>query len=593
MMTSLKQQLTDIVTAVFVAHGYAPSYGETNPSQRRELADFQCNGALAAAKQYQKNPRQMAQEIADGLQDNPIFAEVSLAGPGFLNLRLTDSFLAETVQMMRADESGRLGVDTAVNPLTVIVDYGGPNVAKPLHVGHLRAPIIGESLKRTSRFLGHHTLGDVHLGDWGLQMGQLIIELQDRHPDWLYFDAGYTGPYPAESPITIQELEEIYPAASARCKADPIAMEAARQATTELQNKRPGYYALWRQFVNISVADLKQNYDKLNIQFDLWLGESDVQDLIPDMVADLQARQIAEPSDGALIINVAEETDKKELPPLMLVMSSGAVGYGTTDLATIVQRVRDYDPDLILYVVDGRQQLHFRQVFRAAYRAGIANPAKLGLEHNYFGTVNGTDGKPFKTRAGGVMKLEDLIGMMIAEAYRRLDEIGAGENYPAEEKADIAHKVGVSALKFADLVNHRTGDYVFDLERFSSFEGRTGPYLLYTAVRTRSILRKAAEQNLHPGQILPSASPAERELQLKFTELPDVIQYAFDTRAPNHLCEYGYTLAMQFNRFYREHHILKESDPAQQASWLAICDLTVKTMELVLELLGIAVPERM
>ncbi len=592
-MNSLKQQLTEIVTAVFVAQDYDVQYGEVDVSQRKDLGDFQCNGALAAARPYKKNPRQIAQGVADALAENPLFSEVTLAGPGFINLRLADDFVAQVAQGMKQDASGRLGVNTAVSPQTVIVDYGGPNVAKPLHVGHLRAAIIGESIKRTARFLGHNVLGDVHLGDWGLQMGQIITELERRNPDWLYFDPAYTGPYPEESPITIQELEEIYPTASARCKSDPEAMEQARQATTELQNKRPGYYALWRHFVNVSIVDLKQNYDKLGVHFDLWLGESDVQDIIPDMVADLRARGIAEESDGAIIVPIEEDEDKKELPPLMLVMSSGAVGYGTTDLATILQRVRDYDPDAILYAVDGRQQLHFKQVFRAAYKAGIADEQKVSLEHNYFGTVNGTDGKPFKTRAGGVMKLEDLIDMMITEAYRRLEELGAGEEYPEVEKADIAHKVGVAALKFADLMNHRTGDYVFDAERFSSFEGRTGPYLLYTAVRTRSILRKAADVGLAPGDILPPASDTERDLHLKLAELPDLVQYAFDTRAPNHLCDYGYTLATQFNRFYREHHILNESDPSRQASWLADSLLTVQTLELVLDLLGIDVPDRM
>jgi arginyl-tRNA synthetase len=592
-MNSLKQQLTDIVADVFVAQGYEAKYGEVNISQRKDLGDFQCNGALAAAKPYKKNPRQIAQAVADELAQKEIFTEVTLAGPGFINLRLTDEYVAEVVQEMAADASGRLGVEAVAVPQSIVVDYGGPNVAKPLHVGHLRAPIIGESIKRTAVFLGHNAVGDVHLGDWGLQMGQIITELERRHPDWVYFDAGYTGPYPKESPITIQQLEEIYPTASARCKSDPEAMETARLATTELQNKRPGYYALWRHFVDISVADLKQSYDKLNVQFDLWLGESDVQDIIPDMVADLQERGIAVESEGAIIIPVEQVNSKKELPPLMLVLSSGAVGYGTTDLATIVQRVRDYNPDAILYVVDGRQQLHFKQVFSAAYKAGIADEGKVSLEHNYFGTVNGKDGKPFKTREGGTMKLEDLITMMVTEASRRLDEIGAAEDYPQAEKDDIANKVGVAALKFADLVNHRTGDYVFDLERFSSFEGRTGPYLLYTAVRTRSILRKAAEKGLTPGEILPPGSDTERDLHLKLAELPDVVQYAFDTRAPNHLCDFGYNLAMQFNRFYREHHILNESDPARQASWLADCALMVQTLELVLDLLGISVPERM
>jgi arginyl-tRNA synthetase len=591
-MDSVKQQLQQIVSAAFVAAGYSAEYGEIALSQRPELGDFQCNGALAAARPYKQNPRQIGQAVADQLASNPLLREVSLAGAGFVNLRLADGFVAEQVQKMAADPE-RLGVATAASPQKILVDYGGANVAKPLHVGHLRTAIIGESIKRLCRFLGHDVLGDIHMGDWGLQMGQIIVELASRQPDWLYFDADYTGPYPAESPITIAELDEVYPIASGKSKSDPEVKAAAQVATTELQNGRAGYRALWQHFVNVSVADLKKNYDKLDVVFDLWLGESDVQPLIPPMLEQLKQDGHAVLSDGALVMYVAEEDDKKEIPPLMLVTSQGAVGYGTTDLATILQRVQDYDPDAILYVVDGRQQGHFQQVFRAAYKSGIAHKGKVSLEHNYFGTVNGPDGKPFKTREGGTMKLEDFIGMMVAKAYERMGEIGAAADYPEAERAEIARQVGLAALKFADLVNHRTGDYVFDLDRFSSFEGRTGPYLLYAAVRARSILRKAADLGFVPGGIGSAASGEERDVQLKLLELPDLLQHAFATRAPNHLCEYAFNLTTLFNRFYRQHHILTETNAAQQASWLALCQVVVNTLELVLYLLGISVPERM
>lgn len=592
-MTPLKQQLTDIVSAAFAAAGYDASYGEVAVSQRKDLGDFQCNGALPAAKPYKKAPRQIAEDVVNQLQDNPVFAEVSLAGPGFINLKLADNFIAEQVKAMAADVDGRVGVDKAAVPQMIVVDYGGANVAKSLHVGHLRAAIIGESIKRLSKFMGHEVLGDVHLGDWGLQIGQVITEIRHRYPDLSYFDANFSGPYPKESPITIEQLEEIYPVASGKSKVDAAFKAEAQAATSDLQNGRPGYVALWRHLVNVSIDDLKRNYDKLDVHFDLWLGESDVQDLIPGMVQQLLEDGYAVESDGALVIPIEEEEDKKELPPLMLVKSNESVGYATTDLATILQRVRDYDPDAVLYVVDGRQQFHFKQVFRAAYKSGIANPDKVSLEHNYFGTINGPDGKPFKTRAGGVMRLEDLITMVVEKAYERMAEIDAAAEYPETERAEIARQVGIAALKFADLMNHRTGDYVFDLDRFSSFEGRTGPYLLYAAVRTQSILRKAAEQGLTAGEIIAAASEEERALHLKLLELPDALELAFNTRAPNHLCEYAYTLSTEFNRFYRQHHILNEENSVQQASWLGLSQLTVDTLVLVLDLLGISVPERM
>ncbi len=589
-MPSLKAQLTTIVSDAFAAGGYARPYGEVTLSNRPDLAQFQCNGALAAAKHYGKQPRQIGEEVANRLKELACFQTVTLAGPGFINLTVTDSFLTAQASEMAADL--RRGCVVTESPQQIIVDYGGANVAKPMHVGHLRAAIIGESIKRLTAFVGHRVLGDVHLGDWGLPMGQIMAELAERHPDWPYFDRAQQGPYPEQSPVTISDLEEIYPTASQRTKTDPEFAQRARQATNELQRGRPGYRALWQHFVAVSVAELQRDYADINVHFDLWLGESDTQSLLADLVDRLQAAGFAQESDGALIIDVMEPDEKREIPPLILTKSDGAVLYGTTDLATIQQRVQDLHAQTILYVVDNRQALHFEQVFRSAYKTGIA-PRQVGLEHLGFGTMNGKDGKPFKTRTGGVMKLRSLIEMITEKARERLEEVKAAQDYPPAEKEMIARLVGIATLKFADLSNQRTGDYIFDLERFSAFEGRTGPYLLYTAARTKSILRKATEEGLGFGPLQAPVDEDERALMLKLLELPDVVALAFAQRMPHHLCEYVYTLATSFNRFYHQHHILSEANPAQQASWLALTDCVVGTSVLVLDLLGIAIPERM
>ncbi|MBX3012916.1 MAG: arginine--tRNA ligase [Caldilineaceae bacterium] len=589
-MSSLKAQLTKIVSDTFLAAGYAAQYGEVTLSNRPDLAQFQCNGALAAAKQYGRQPRQIGEEIAQRLQQLPIFQQVSLAGPGFINLIVTDAFLVEQTSHVVTDP--RRGCTPTPTAQKIIVDYGGANVAKPMHVGHLRAAIIGESIKRLSRFVGHTVIGDVHLGDWGLPMGQILAELADRHPEWIYFDPAHAGRYPAESPVSITDLEEIYPTASQRTKSDEAFAQRARQATQELRQGRPGYRALWGHFVAVSVAELQRDYGDINVHFDLWLGESDTQSILGPLLQQLRAEGIAQISDGALIIPVSEPGEKREIPPLILEKSDGAVLYGTTDLATIQQRVQTLAAEVILYVVDNRQSLHFEQVFRAAHKTGIA-PAQMQLEHLGFGTMNGKDGKPFKTRSGGVMKLRSLIEMITEKARERLAEVKAAQDYPAAEKEAIARLVGVATLKFADLSNQRTGDYVFDLDRFSAFEGRTGPYLLYTAARTKSILRKAAEEGLPFGPLQAPVDDDERALFLKLVELPDVVELAFAQRMPHHLCEYVYTLATTFNRFYHQHHILSETNPAQQAAWLTLTETMVGTIILVLDLLGIAVPERM
>jgi arginyl-tRNA synthetase len=587
-MTGLVHELSAIAKAAFAAEGLSESFGQVQASDRPDLAQFQCNGALAAAKHAKANPRAIAEKIAARLKANPIFAKVEIAGPGFINLDVTDDALAERAAAMAKQD--RLGAPELGNGKTAIIDFGGANVAKPMHVGHLRSSVIGDSLQRIFRANGWHVVSDVHLGDWGLQMGQLISEIGHRGIAPIYFDANFKGPYPEQSPVSMEDLEDIYPAASAACKADPARLEEARKATADLQAGRPGYRALWEHFFAVSKFGLEREWSSLGIHFDLWKGEASVEPLIAPMIDDLKAHHVAEESEGALVIPVAEEGDKKEMPPLILVKSDGAVLYGTTDLATIMDRVKAQNPDLILYVVDQRQHLHFEQVFRAARKAHINGHAVL--EHAGFGTMNGTDGKPFKTRAGGVMKLYDLIAIMTAEADKRLVEQGLAKDYPAEERADIAKKVGIAALKFADLSNFRLTDYIFDLERFLRFEGKTGPYLQYAAVRIQSILRRAKDEG-HPSSAPVVRSPEERALVLQLLALPEKMQAAEDNRAPNILCEYAFELAQKFSRFYSEHHILSEADEHLRAARLGLCESTLATLIGVLGILGIENPERM
>jgi len=587
-MTALVRELGAIAAAAFAAEGVPAEFGVVKPSDRPDLAQFQCNGALIAAKQARTNPRALAEKIAGRLKQNPLFAKIEIAGPGFINLDLTDAALAMRAAAVVTDE--RLGAPDTGTGRTMVIDYGGPNVAKPMHVGHLRSAIIGDSLKRLFRANGWKVVGDVHLGDWGLQMGQLISEVELRGIAPIYFDANFTGPYPDDSPVTMEDLEVLYPAASTACKADPARLDLARKATYDLQNGRPGYMALWRHFFTVSEKGLKREYASLGVEFDLWNGEASVDPLIAPMIADLKARGIAEESDGALVIAVVRPDDKKEMPPLILLKSDGAVLYGTTDLATIVDRVKSLNPDLILYVVDQRQHGHFEQVFRGAAIAGLSG--KAVLEHAGFGTMNGPDGKPFKTRAGGVMKLFDLIAMTTDAARARLAEAGLAADYPPEEQEDIAKKVGVAALKFADLSNGRLTDYIFDLDRFTKFEGKTGPYLQYAAVRIRSILRKAEEQGFRTAPPVVR-SPEERALVLQILALPNAMEAAEEKRAPNFLCEYVFSLAQEFSRFYAEHHILSETDADLRAARLGLCQLTLDVLIKALDLLGIEVPQRM
>jgi arginyl-tRNA synthetase len=588
-MSSLSAELTAIAAAAFAAEGLSPELGVVQVSDRPDLAQFQCNGALPAAKATKQNPRVIAEKIAVRLKTNPIFAKVEIAGPGFINLDMTDEALAVRLGTMAKD--ARLGAPETGKGKSVVIDFGGANVAKPMHVGHLRSSVIGDSLQRLFRANGWHVTSDVHLGDWGLQMGQLISEIDHRGIAPVYFDEAFAGPYPKESPVTMDDLEEIYPAASAACKADPARLEEARKATAELQAGRPGYRALWEHFFAVSKVGLEREWGSLGIHFDLWKGEASVEPLIAPMIADLKARRVTEESEGALVIPVARPDDKKEMPPLILVKSDGAVLYGTTDLATIVDRVKEQNPDLILYIVDQRQHLHFEQVYRAAEKAGLNGKAKL--EHDGFGTMNGPDGKPFKTRAGGVMKLYDLIAMVTEEAEKRLTEAGIGADYPPEERAATAKMVGVATLKFADLSNFRLTDYIFDLARFSKFEGKTGPYLQYAAVRMQSILRKADPKDLNPSERAVLRTPEDRALILQLLALPNAMTAAEEKRAPNILCDYAFNLAQEFSRFYSTHHILSETDATLRATWLGLCGLTLATMTKVLDLLGIEIPPRM
>lgn len=581
-MNALAAELSRIAGQAFAAEGLPDHLGLVQASDRPDLATFQCNGALAGAKLRKENPRQMAERIAARLRAEGIFSKVEIAGPGFINLDLTDEALNARIAAKPKDKP----------PIgkTVVIDFGGPNIAKPMHVGHLRSSIIGDCLQRLYRTNGWRVISDVHLGDWGLQMGQLISEIELEGIAPIYFDPNFVGPYPEQSPVSMEDLEMLYPRASAACKADPARLEAARRATVDLQAGRPGYRALWRHFVKVSEQGLVREFGALGVRFDLWNGESSVDALIPPMIEELKQRGLATTSEGALVVHVARDDDQKPMPPLILVKSEGGVLYGTTDLATVIERVRAYDPDLILYVVDHRQHGHFEQVFRAAQRANFSGKAQL--EHVGYGTMNGSDGKPFKTRAGGVMKLYDLIAMAKAQAEKRLAEAGIGADYPAEERAEIARKVGIATIKFADLSNHRTTDYVFDLERFSKFEGKTGPYLQYAAVRIQSILRKAAEQSAAIG--IPAVHSAEeRKLVLKLLTLGDVLDAAEAKRAPNILCEYAFELAQDFSRFYSVHHVLSDPDPGLRAGRLGLCARVLGVLTQVLDLLGIEVPERM
>ncbi|MGI6018005.1 MAG: arginine--tRNA ligase [Marvinbryantia sp.] len=572
----------------FEKAGYDAALAKVTVSNRPDLCEYQCNGAMAGAKLYKKAPIMIANDVVANLKESTMFEQVDAVNPGFINLKLSGAFLADYMNGMQKTET--LGVEKATQPKKIIVDYGGANVAKPLHVGHLRSAIIGESIKRMGCFMGHEVIGDVHLGDWGLQMGLIITELRKRQPSLVYFQEDFGGEYPEEAPFTISDLEEIYPAASKKSKEDEAYRAEALEATFQLQQGNRGYRALWNHIMKVSIADLKKNYSRLNVEFDLWKGESDAQPYIPDMVQKLKDDGLAHEDQGALVVDVKEETDSKEIPPCIILKSDGASLYATTDLATIVERMKLYQPDELLYLTDKRQEMHFIQVFRTAKKAGIVKK-DTKLTFLGFGTMNGKDGKPFKTRDGGVMRLEHLIGDIEEEMYRKIVDNHEIDPQEAKETAKI---VGLSAIKYGDLSNQASKDYVFDIDRFTSFEGNTGPYILYTIVRIKSILNRyqTAGGSL-TGEICPAVNDSEKALMLELSRFNAVMENAFEEIAPHKICSYIYDLANAFNRFYHETKILTEEDEAKKASWIQVLLLTRRVLETCIDVLGFTAPERM
>ena len=590
-MEKILNLISQQVSGAFQAAGYDPAYGRVTVSNRPDLCEYQCNGALPAAKAYRKAPIQIARDVAEKLTDCPAFAEVQAAMPGFLNLKLDPAWLADYLDRTRT--APRFGLEPDPRAGTVVIDYGGANVAKPLHIGHLRSAIIGESVKRIQRFFGNEALGDVHLGDWGLQMGLVIAELRERQPELCYFDESYAGAYPAQPPFSISDLEEIYPTASAKSKVDEAFARKAHDATFQLQQGRPGYRALWNHIMAVSKADLKKNYDKLGVHFEYWLGESDAQAYIPPLLELLREKRLLTESEGAQIVEVQEPTDTKEVPPCIIMKSDGATLYATTDLATIHQRQLDFHPSKIIYLTDKRQNLHFEQVFRVARKAELV-PAETELRHIGFGTMNGKDGKPFKTRSGGVMRLETLIGEITDFVRAKVEE---NNLVTGDDVEDTTAKIAMAALKYGDLMNAPTKDYVFDMDRFAAFEGNTGPYILYTIVRIKSILsRYGAGEGTPDPETLPIRAPETKEakdLMLALTRLPEALELAYRDCAPNAVCAYIYELAGYANKFYHETRILTEEDPVRQQGYVALISLTRRVLETCIDLLGFQAPEKM
>lgn len=588
-MKKIIELLEEEISAAFYECGYDKKYAKVTVSNRPDLCEYQCNGAMPAAKEYKKAPKIIADEIVKKLEDNKSFKQIEAVNPGFINVILNEEYISEYLNHMYADS--RLGLDEAENKLKIIIDYGGANVAKPLHIGHLRSAIIGESIKRICKFIGHDVTGDVHLGDWGLQMGLIITELKETQPDLPYFNENFEGDYPKESPFSITELEQIYPRANAKSKEDEEFKEAARQATYELQNGNKGYMALWNHILNVSISDLKKNYDNLNVHFELWKKESDAQPYIPDMIDYLKNGGYTRISEGALVVDVKEETDNKEIPPCMILKSNGATLYNTTDLATIVERMKLFKPDYMIYVVDKRQDLYFEQVFRCAKKTKLVKEGTR-LQFLGFGTMNGKDGKPFKTRDGGVMRLEELIESINDAVYEKIMENRVVSEKEARETARI---VGLSALKYGDLSNQATKDYVFDIDRFTSFEGNTGPYVLYTIVRIKSIIEKykQSRNEITSSAILPAIQEQEKTLMLELVKFNEVILNSYEEIAPHKICAYIYDISNAFNRFYHETKILAEENKERQQSYINLINLTRKVLEQCIELLGFNAPERM
>lgn len=585
---TLPERLEAATKAAFAGLGLTPDLGQIAVAGKGQVADYQCNGVMAAARQLKRNPRDLAKDLLPQLERAIDFARIEVAGPGFLNFTIKDAALCGQLDALGEDR--RSGHRRTGQPEQIIIDYGGPNAAKAMHVGHLRSAVIGQCLKNVLRFQGHDVTGDVHLGDWGLQMGQLITEIARTRPDLPYFDPNATGPFPTEPPCTMEDLLTLYPQASARSKEDPSAREAARLATAELQAGRPGYRALWQHFVDVSIADIRRDYGRMGVDFEQWFGESRYQDRLGALTRRLVDQGVAVESEGALVIRVAKD-ESDPIPPLMLQNSDEGFGYGATDLATIDERVNHFGAGTVLYVVDARQSLHFQQVFRAAHKSVVGN-RDVRLEHLAFGTVNGPDGKPFRTREGGVMRLADLMQMLVTEADRRIREAGMGEDLSKSEAEKVAETVGLAALKFADLQHDRESDYIFDLARFSKFEGRTGPYLQYAGVRIKSLLARAAAAGLAPGAILIE-QPIERQLALALDRFHLTVERSAELRKPHVLAEHLYVLASLYNQFYHGSRILVEENAARAASWLMLSKLVLVQLELGLSLLGIDIPDKM
>ena len=588
-MNTIVEKITEQLQNAFAECGYDRKYAKVSLSNRPDLCEYQCNGAMAAAKEYKKAPFMIADEVVAKLDKNPLFDRIESVKPGFINIILSGQAVADYVNEMA--QAKQFGYENPEKPKTVIVDYGGANAAKPLHVGHLRSAVIGESVKRIQRFAGNKVIGDVHLGDWGLQMGLIIEELRDRKPELPYFDEQFTGEYPAEAPFTISELEEIYPAASAKSKEDAAFMERAHNATLKLQSGDKACTAIWKHIMAVSKADLKKNYDNLNVSFDLWKGESDAQPYIPSMVQEMIDKGLAYESQGAMVVDIQEEGDTKELPPCIVRKSDGAALYATSDLATLVEREKLYQPDAYIYLADKRQELHFTQVFRVAKKAGIVNP-QAEMTFLGFGTMNGKDGKPFKTREGGVMRLEHLIADINEAVYKKMME---NRTMDEEEARATAKIVGLAALKYGDLSNQASKDYVFDIERFASFEGNTGPYILYTIVRIKSILNKYTDsgKTLENLSINPADSATEKALMLSLAKFSEIMAAVYTEKAPHKLCQFIYEVSNAFNGFYHDTKILAETDEAKQKGYIALICLTKAVLEQCIELLAIECPDRM
>ncbi len=583
---SIIKSLTEDLKEIVKNAGYEVEELLLQPSSRPDLGQYQINDAMNLAKKYGKNPRTIAEDIVKELECDRRFTNLNIAGPGFINITLTDEFLIDSLNKLTNN------LDENIDKLKykkVIIDYGGANVAKALHVGHLRSANIGEALKRLARLLGYEVLGDAHLGDYGRPLGLVIKEIKEMYPDLPYFDEFYTGSYEElDLPITNEDLEKIYPLASQKGKEDEEYLEDARKITLKFQNHERGYYELWKKIVDISKEDIKKVYDELNVSFEIWNGESDEMEYFEDLIDIYQSKGLLTESEGAKVIEVAKEDDNSPMPPLLIIKTNGSKSYDSTDLAAIIERKKNYNPDEMWYVVDGRQELHFEQVFRAARRAKLVED-NVVLEHIGFGTMNGSDGKPFKTRDGGVMSLKSLIDLVNEETLKRINS----ETVAEEEKAEIAKTVAIAALKYADFLPYRGTDYIFEVEKFAEIEGKTGPYLLYSTIRMKSLLTKATNLELKQDKIFEFKTETEKEIALTILRLPVILNRSLDTKSLNDIAEYLYKITSLYNKFYSENKILTEENINLQTSWLTLTKIVYDINITLLNVLGIKVPKKM